>query len=405
MDKQEIINTIAKYQNDELSPQERAKLLAWYNHYAKTKPRAEFPGDIWIRQISSLKSILGAETGLETTEPVQLRPYGKKSAWVYSGIAAAIMTMVFGAGLFYFNNRKAAGDVAPGRLGATLTLANGKKIHLSDAANGQLVKETGVTITKTKDGQLVYEVFDKTVQSRNEATTYNTLSTANGEQYMVILPDLTKVWLNAASSIKFPATFTGLNKRKIELHGEAYFQVKHHSKQPFLVVTKDQIVEDIGTAFNINSYDDEVVVKTTLVEGSARVSSFPKPDAYTIVVNDAQLRKQSPNHEKQASVILKPNQQSTLSGQNLQVSQVDPQDAIAWKNGDIVFDNESLESILRKIARWYNVNIVYSANVPKDLTMTGSISRSQPLSAVLEIMEKTKKVKFKIEGRRIMVNN
>ncbi len=332
---------------------------------------------------------------------------------------AASLLIVLSVTFYTLNNKKdkhgqyANGktDLPAGRNAAVLTLGNGRRILLSGAANGQLAKETGVTITKTKDGQLVYEIASEVSQPGNrpganpgQAVAYNTLSTANGEQYMVILPDLTKVWLNAASSIKFPATFTGLNKRKIELRGEAYFQVKHNSKQPFLVLAKNQIVEDIGTAFNINSYDDEAVVKTTLVEGSARISPSPQPTPYSVIANDAQLRRQSPANEKQASVVLKPGEQAINNGGKIGIEPADTESDLAWKNGDFIFNDEPLESVMRKVSRWYNVEIIYADNVPKHFAIGGFVSRSRPLSVVLETIEKTKKVTFKTEGRKIYVS-
>jgi transmembrane sensor len=267
-------------------------------------------------------------------------------------------------------------DIAPGSNKAILTLANGQKIVLTGAKNGQIATQGQTVIQKTANGQVVYEPASLTP---NTAITYNTISTPRGGQHWVTLSDGTKVLLNAASSLTYPVAFNG-KERKVTLTGEAYFEVVHNDKQPFLVETKNETVQDIGTHFNINAYADEPVVRTTLLEGSIRVA-----------------------HGAQAE-ILKPGQESVLKADELKVNDVDTEEAIAWKNGYFMFDSENIQPIMRMIARWYDVEVIYTGDIPTD-KFGGSVSRFGNVSQVLDKLALTGRVHFKIEGRRIMVSN
>ncbi len=308
----------------------------------------------------------------------------KRSLWPRIAAAASILA-VLGTGFYFYRTYKTSldlltnlnvkNDIPAGQNGATLTLANGRIIKLSDAVKGRLAEESGVSITKTKDGQLVYTVRDAG-SGRNDLIAYNTLSTAKGEQYQVVLPDFTKVWLNAASSLKYPATFANLKERKVILTGEAYFEVTHNARQPFKVQAAGQLIEDIGTAFNVNSYADEPDIKTTLIEGSIRL-----------------------NEDR----ILKPGEQGINHKGTILVKNADLSQAIAWKNGDFIFKNEDFKTIMRQLARWYNIDVIYEDSAPDDVQLVGYMSRSKNLSSILNIMEITGKVHFKLEGRRIIV--
>lgn len=317
-----------------------------------------------------------------------------KAGWQKIGsvfAAAASIILVCSIGIyFYAQNHHGStdniqGDIQPGRNGATLTLSTGEKISLTHAVNGKLASESGARIIKTADGQVVYERAPGAAQPRNaDASIYNILSTANGQQYQIILPDGTKVWLNAASSLKYPASFSGLKERKVELDGEAYFEVAHHVRQPFRIVTHNQLVEDIGTAFNLNAYQDEPAIKTTLVEGSVKVS-FAKAAQST------------------PDVILKPGQQSVNTGGTIVVKNADINQITAWKNGDFIFKNDDFKTIMRQLARWYDVEVVFDASAPENIQLGGYMSRSKNISSILKIMEITGKVHFKTEGRRVIV--
>ncbi|WP_231426741.1 FecR family protein [Pedobacter sp. Leaf250] len=278
--------------------------------------------------------------------------------------------------------------IQPGGNKATLTLADGSKISLTDASNGVIAKQAGINITKTKNGELIYSVASA---SSHKKDLYNTIETPRGGQYQINLPDGTKVWLNAESSLRYPAVFDQ-TKRLVELKGEAYFEVakrldKNGVRVPFKVKTelisgRNQEVEVLGTHFNINAYNNEPSNKTTLLEGSVKIK----------------------NLQSTKSALLKPGQQSliSLSSPSVLVSAVDAEEVIAWKTGFFSFNEENLETIMNKIARWYDVEIDYRGK-KINKTFGGRISRFNSVNEVLDMLQTTDAVHFKIEGRRILV--
>ncbi len=333
-------------------------------------------------------------------------------------IAAAIAAIIFSAGLFYYNLNMIHDhadqvvykkDIAPGKVGATLTLANGKKIRLSDAANGEVGKEAGITITKTADGQVVYSVSSLRDEAKQSD---NTLTTAKGETYRLTLPDKSTVWLNAASTIKYPANLNTLAERRVQLSGEAYFQVSKDKKHPFIVETNKQTVKVLGTHFNVNAYEDGGKTRTTLLEGSVQVS-IHVPSKGEMSGTDREIGKVKSNKNKLnaplptgagESEILRPNQQAVLNGGKFQVSDVDAQDAIAWQQGYFAFNSETLEEIMDRVERWYNVKVVFEDPSLKKETFIGSISKYEQVSKVLRLLAGTNTITFKIEGNIIRVN-
>nr|WP_121271350.1 FecR family protein [Pedobacter schmidteae] len=313
-------------------------------------------------------------------------PVGPKKIKLWYKVAAVAAALILISGLTFYLSRMDdsrgsdladAKHISIGKNAAILTLADGRKIDLLKAENGRLTEESGVAIRKTTDGKLVYEVKDVSTPVNNEAH-LNTISTPKGGQYQVILPDETIVWLNAASSIKFPAGFTNLKQRKVQLSGEAYFEVAKDKEHPFIVQTDQQEIEVLGTHFNLNAYGDEQSIKTTLLEGRVRVLSGKD------------------------LVVLKPGQQSLLRNHKLDVANADTEEAVAWKNGYFKFNSEPLPSIMRKLSRWYDVEVVYEGK-PGDDRFGGTISRYKNVADVLEMLESTKLVKFKVEGRKIIV--
>ncbi|WEK18642.1 MAG: FecR family protein [Candidatus Pedobacter colombiensis] len=304
----------------------------------------------------------------------------------YAAIAAALL-MVSAIAVFLFSKHRGAtlmennlvnrGVVIPGGNKAYLTLSDGKTISLTDASNGQLAEQAGISIQKTADGELVYKVAKK----QTAVGKINTVTTPKGGQYQIVLPDGTRVWLNAASTLSFPITFTDQTNRLVELKGEAYFEVSKNKAKPFIVKSDEQQVEVLGTHFNINAYHDEESTKTTLLEGSVKVAGKG-------MFGD--------------EVVLKPNEQSILVGNKFSVIPVDPEMAIDWKNGYFSFNKESLPAIMRKISRWYDVEIVYQDNYTGN-DFTGIVSRKKQVTEVLDLLELTGLVHFKIEGRRITV--
>ncbi|MFC1226741.1 FecR family protein [Pedobacter sp. BG31] len=293
---------------------------------------------------------------------------------------AAILFLVFG--INYFTSRETGhtyehltqNDIAPGKVGATLTLANGKTINLANIARGESIKENGIVISKTSEGQLLYQ----SDPNRNEAQDLHTLSTALGQTYTLTLPDQTKVWLNAASSLTYHSTLKEKGVRRVQLKGEAYFEVAKDKTRPFLVESGTQTVEVLGTHFNINAYNDEKTYRTTLLEGSVKITDHAR--------------------EK----ILTPGYQATTLPGEIKLSKVDTEFAIAWKSNNFTFDRLDIREIMRIIARWYDVDVIYKEEIPSG-KFWGSVSRFDHISQVLIPLEATGNVHFKIEGRKVYV--
>lgn len=260
-------------------------------------------------------------------------------------------------------------DSAPGRAQATLTLEDGRTIELKETEEGIMVVGDQV---RYNDGQDVAEGV--------AVSQLSTISTPRGGQYRITLSDGTKVWLNAASSLRYPGSFLS-KERLVELNGEGYFEVAKNPNKPFKVISRGQVTQVLGTHFNINSYPDESSVKTTLLEGSVKVASLDTDQSVTLV----------------------PGKQSVLTTKGLQVHDVDMEATIAWKNDDFIFRGQDLKTTMRQLARWYDVEIAYANNAPFHLKIGGSVSRKNSLSSVLRAMESTNSVKFEFDGKTILV--
>lgn len=262
-------------------------------------------------------------------------------------------------------------DVAPGQQGAILTLSNGKTIILDSAGNGALAQQGATEIIK-KDGQIVYANAGHPAE-----VVYNTMATPKGRQYSLVLADGSKVWLNAASSITFPTTFSGA-ERKVTITGEAYFEIAHKSDMPFIVEKGEMNVQVLGTHFNINSYDDEQSINVTLLEGSVKVTQGSQ------------------------SRLIKPGQQAQLVKEEISlVNNADIAAVMAWKNGTFSFNATDMESLMRQLCRWYDVEVVYNKKVNE--LFYADIPRNTNLSDALKALELTGKVKFEIDGKKIIV--
>ncbi|WP_316751549.1 FecR family protein [Pedobacter gandavensis] len=374
MNGQEIEDLIHKYDQGLCNEREKALLETWYAGWNLDKS-VDIPDEAIKEDLAIIRQkTLAAINPVATT--VTLWP---KFA------AAAAIAIVIGTGWFYLGKpdinqgqqQVVTQDLAPGSVGATLTLANGKKIKLNTSNNGELAKEAGVTITKTAEGELIYEVSNPVDAASNKI---NTLSTANGETYRVRLPDKTEVWLNAASQLKYPASFLNDTERRVELEGEAYFQVAKDVKHPFILTTNKQRITVLGTQFNVKGYANEPI-KTTLVKGSVQVSS------------------------QVTSKMLKPGQQSTLLAKgDFVVGPADEVLDLAWKNNEFMFESESIENVMKMVERWYNVEVVYVGEKSRE-KFGGGVSRFDKVSKVLDVLAGTGAVKFKIEGRKIFVTS
>jgi len=364
MNKEEAKELIKKYDSGLADADEKALLDNWYLQESRKTTFTEEES-----QFLFLKS----EIWDATLQQSGLKPKLKSgSTRLWSGIAAAVALVGISAALFFYNGSKPlqiapepyANDVAPGGDKATLTLADGRKISLTAAQNGNLAQQAGAIITKLADGQIIYSMVASDGSTEASEVTQNTITTPNGGKYQVILPDGTKVMLNAASSLTFPTAFRG-DHRQVKLDGEAYFEVAENKKQPFSVSSGTHTVEVLGTHFNINAYSNEKTIKTTLLEGSVKVSVG------------------------QRSALIVPGQQTLVERDNpLEITkrEADLSKEMAWKNGVFSFENDDLKSVMRQISRWYDVNVVYSGNFP-DEEFFGEISRNSNLSEVAKILE------------------
>ncbi|HSF44605.1 MAG TPA: FecR domain-containing protein [Chitinophagaceae bacterium] len=268
--------------------------------------------------------------------------------------------------------KKVENDITPGHNGAILTLATGEQILLDSAGEGSLAQQGNVSVIK-KNGELVYKN-----SGRNSELVYNTMSTPKARQFNLVLADGSRVWLNAASSITYPTAFSG-KERKVTITGEAYFEVAHNNSMPFVVESGKNEVKVLGTHFNINAYDDENVVRVTLLEGSVDVRRG--------------------THSR----IIQPGQQAQINkDEQINLTRnVDVDHVVAWKNGRISFQGADIGTVMRQMSRWYDVDIEY--NEKMNDRFYADISRSTMLSDVLKALELTTEVRFKIEGRKVSV--
>lgn len=369
---------LVKYRAGTCSPEEQ-DLIEYYILFENITPN-NFSKDELALELNEVQKWL--IKAVPVKRPLILRLFDYR--------VAASLLICFGVGIYMLafmhrTNIPYDNDVAPGKNKAILTLANGRRISLTDARTGELATLPGMQVRKTNDGQLVFSVT-AAASSPIGSKKLNTISTPNGGQYMVFLPDGSKVWLNAASTLSFPTTFDVT--RNVELSGEAYFEVAKDQKHPFVVSTKAQEVCVLGTHFDINSYANEPSVNTTLLEGSVRVIPAGM----------------SKNNFTKA-ILLKPNQAAVNTGSGLNVVSVDASNSIAWKNGRFTFNNEPLEMIMRRLSRWYDVKVTYQNEAVKVKTFAGSTSRYSNISDVLCMLELTGEVKFKIQGKEITVMN
>jgi transmembrane sensor len=300
--------------------------------------------------------------------------------------AAAVFLLIFSSIYLFMQNNasdnptdaivtKQAGKIIPGGNKATLTLVDGTVVQL-DSTGTAIIANQGNSSIKTMNGQLAYSTNGGTAGSE---VVFNTIHTPKGGQFQITLADGTNVWLNSASSLRYPTVFAEGN-RVVELTGEGYFEVAPNAKQPFLVKVNDMEVAVLGTHFNINSYSDEPSVKTTLLEGKVKVT---RADNY---------------------ILLNPGQQAVVSPFGNKVSidnNVDLEEVVAWKNGRFLFNGADVEAIMRQVARWYDVEIVYEQKINEPIT--GGLGRSENVQQLLNILEATGKVKFLVNGKQIVV--
>ena len=371
-----------------ISPQEAETLIEWLSRDGQD-PESK---SLLLTQLQNVVDEEHITPGLREKMEAKLPAILGRSqrtpmlTWIrYSSVAAALL--LIGTGIYFFANRQqtkphiiakapAKQDIAPGKQGAILTLADGTTMVLDSLGNGVVATQNGTRIT-LNNGRLAYSERTQTGATAIPAVAYNTMTTPKGRQFQLTLPDGTKVWLNAASSLHYPTAFTG-SQREVDVTGEAYFEVAQDNQHPFIVnIDETTRIQVLGTHFNINAYSDEASINTTLLEGSVKVIS---------------------RNEK---VVLRPGQQAQTKPSKTTVTNANTEKVMAWKNGIFNFQDATLEEVMRQLQRWYDIDVTYEKGIPK-LEFIGKMGRDLSLSEVLGGLELSK-VHFRLEGRKLIV--
>ena len=395
---------IEKFAEDKCSKEELEQLLkfveenhesaelteALRSHWIASKQPAKASGINWEEKLYAILDEAKSET------PVISLLKNPRRLWLKKWAVAASILVLFATGAYFLflntksqspllskNGQKPTGDiqsVTPGGNKAVLTLADGSVINLDSAKNGTLTQQGNIKIIKGEDGQLLYYVDQEGATMKG----YNTISTPRGGKYQIVLADGSKVWLNAASSLKFPASFTG-KAREVTLTGEGYFEVAKNASMPFHVKVNNMMVEVLGTHFNVNAYEDESSVATTLLEGSVKIKK------------DVSAKSSS------QSLVLIPGDQAELAKDGeLKINHnANVQEVIAWKNDNFEFNNTPVTDIMRQVSRWYDVEIDYRGAVPIH-QLTGKISRNVDLNQLIDMLKYTG-INMKIENKKIII--
>ena len=392
MSQSTIVAIIEKYSTGALSAEE----TVIFNQWLETVSPEEFHRTIDDCEIlpvgfkedpvisrkfsAAMESLLDDQDKQEEPGVVSL-PGWKK--WM--AVAASIILLLSAGTYLWINHRSEIAttapskknDLSPGLDGAILTLADGRQIVLDSIHNGTLATQGNVSVTKLSNGQLAYHASNE----GSGTILYNTLTTPKGRKTSLLLADGTKVWLNAASSLRYPASFAG-KERSVEITGEAYFEVAKNAAMPFVVkkTGTDYRIRVLGTSFNVNAYDDEEAITTTLLEGSVKIQKGMNGNA------------------------LRPGQQALVANGNDKIEilpDANIAQVMAWKNGIFRFDRADIHTVMRQIARWYDVEVEYKGNITQHFG--GTISRDVNVSQVFKMLEMTGAVKFTIEGRKIEV--
>ncbi|QNK63629.1 FecR domain-containing protein [Pedobacter sp. PAMC26386] len=364
-----------KYQSGKCTDQEKAIVEKWLNLGEAT------PFNLTNAELSKNLKDLDQKLDLELNI--------KKHPFNYSFAAFAAFLILFSLGLYFYVSKPRANvtntaspssvrDVDPGSNMATFVSNTGKKVNLKEVPDQILVHQKGFNLFNTKEGQLVYRSTSKADLPLENPLAIHTVFTPRGGQYQIVLPDGTKVWLNSASSLEYPALFTA-NERRVELKGEAYFEVAKNAAKPFKVIVNSTTVKVLGTHFNVMAYADDQVTKTTLLEGSVQLENGTKINT------------------------LKPGQQAIVNKDgDVRLITVDPEQAVAWKNGYFSFNRTSLKEIMKQLSRWYNVDVIYKGKVPIDEEFVGKIKRDAPLSKALDILQFSG-LRFEITGHQLTI--
>jgi len=378
---------IQKYLAGNASAAEEKIINDWYNSFDDASVEIKTPNGINEVELGAkIKGKIFA--GISNSHTGIVKSINK---WWLKAAAAIGLILLSTATYLILSNKKntllaqvheklltGKNNILPGGNKATLTLADGSLITLDSASNGVLANRDGAKITKLNSGQVVYNTNENF--QLGQVILYNTITTPRGGQYQITLSDGTKVWLNAASSIRYPTVFTG-KEREVEITGEAYFEVYKNAAKPFNVLVNGALVNVLGTHFNIMAYSNETSINTTLIEGSLRIIKGV------------------------ATCLLVPGEQAKLNKNGIieKVKDATLSEAVAWKNGQFVFNGTDIKTIMRQIERWYDVEVIFNENI--NLHLSGQITRTANVNDLLKKLALTNAVHFKLEGRKIIVSN
>jgi len=394
LDKKSILILLDRYLKNQSNTKEKEKLDEFFEESSNS-----------IEASKSIENVNKLEDKIFNYIQFGIKEQVKKERTLnrmpYLQIAASVLVLfLFSTTIYFYRSSLASNtkfpiangvakveDKQPAKNIAILTLGNNSQIVLDEASSGEIAQESGVSILKTDKGELVYKIRNSNKLNTNDLNKYNTISTPMGGKFKVILPDGSLVVLNAASTLKYPVHFDE-KLRKVSFTGEAYFEIakledKHKKRVPFYVYSNDQIVEVLGTHFNINSYDNEEYSKTTLLEGSVKIIN-----------------------EKSAATakILKPGQQAVIKRGDIQTKILiaDEAQALAWKDGYFLFKNTNIKDVVNELERWYNVDIQYEDAMEFE-SITGYISRNVKISSVLKMLQLSGIVNYEINGSKIII--
>lgn len=392
----EVAELIAGFLNNELTQEQRQRLYDWIaadEQHRRLWERLTDPG--YLQERYAAWGQADPDRAWAALQAAVARPAPRRAAWKKAWRAAAVwvpLLMLGALGWWWLSGRHRpeappqasavqGRDIVPRGKVARLQLANGQLIALDGSGQDSLREEDGTTVYK-RGSRLSYDA-GRTSQG---TLVYNTVFTPRGGEYQIRLADGTAVWLNAASSLRFPTQFSG-SERRVYLSGEAYFEVSSDARRPFTVVTGDLEVAVLGTRFDLCSYTEDAGSRVVLAQGAVRVKALAmagKPGAETLLAPGQEAR-------------------WTAGREGLQVGPANVEGALAWTEGLFLFDGESLGSIMRRLARWYDVDVVYEKGVDKQFHFTGRIQKYDSIGGILHLLELTGKVKFRMQGRRLYV--
>ena len=384
MQEKQFYSLLKKHRSGKASQEEIDLLNAYYNLFQHEPDGLgdKTPGETdRLRDLMETNIRENMETATDNEKP---GPHSFRFLWV----AAAIVAIVFAGGLIYFagfrsrplSEKYSRYNIVPGKNNVVLTLADGRKMVINPSKTGTLATQGSITVISSSAGILLYKPSAAGSDLQNG---YNTISVPEGRTLEVVLADNSRVFLNAGSSLRYHTQFAG-SKRIVELEGEAYFEVSHNREKPFVVKTNNQDVEVLGTHFNLSAYSDEEITKTTLLEGSVKVSS------------------------KDEAITLRPGQQSRFTGgagatHFELVPAVDTSQAVAWKNGLFQYQEANIKTIMQDLSRWYGVKVIYQGNIHERL-FSGGIHKNLSLLQALDILNYTH-VRFTIEDKQITITS